>query len=190
MKMNDIMIDLETLGNTADAPIIQIGAVWFGRDGTTGPEMELTLDFDSACTRRRVDGGTVAWWMRQPDEARQAVLGGKFKTKMALGLLTFFVTGQGDRSADFERALQRLSLPVDYQPPSPNAKIWSVGFNDAVQLESLYALYRMPCPWMFYNTRDCRTIEDISPISRLEGAEGYPDGVQHTALSDALYQVK
>lgn len=191
--MNDVMIDLETLGNTHDAPVIQIGAVWFSRDGRLGPELKMTIDFDSACTKRRVDGGTVAWWMRQDEEARKSVLGGKMRTKDALDLLAFFLSGRNDLSANLEKNRIRAGLgdsTTRYEPPSRDPKIWSVGFNDAGQLESLYRLYRITCPFKFYLTRDCRTIEEVSPISRLEAADGYNDGTHHDALSDARYQVK
>lgn len=188
--MNHVMLDNETLGVTADAPVIQIGAVWFDMDGNLGPELKLTIDMVSACTKRRVDGATVAWWMKQSDEARASVTGGKMKTALALQVLSYFITGQEphDMSPDVRKAARIAGLPDPYEPPSAEPRIWSVGFNDAVQLESLYRLYRLPLPWAFHAPRDCRTIEEISPISRRD-CDTLSGGTHHDALSDAKYQV-
>jgi len=73
---HDIMIDLETLGTTADSVILSIGAVRFNLDtscvfdglGDTFYQV-ITIDDQS---KRHISGYTLAWWMGQ-SKASQAV---------------------------------------------------------------------------------------------------------------------
>jgi hypothetical protein len=68
------MIDLETMGNKPNAPIVSIGAVFF--DPSTG---ELGGFYRVVSLKSSVDGGaipdpeTIMWWMQQSEEARMAI---------------------------------------------------------------------------------------------------------------------
>lgn len=71
-----VMIDLETVGNSGQAAIVAIGACKFSlAGGVCHPEthfsakVDLQSSIDAGLT---VDGSTVGWWMRQPEEARRA----------------------------------------------------------------------------------------------------------------------
>ena len=68
--MQNIEIDIETLGTSHNSVILSIGAVEF--DGEKlGKEFEIFIDPES-CTDHGlvIDASTVMRWMRQSDEAR------------------------------------------------------------------------------------------------------------------------
>lgn len=65
------MIDIETLGISLDAPVIQIGYV-----DTLGREKEWTLKMDEALAIGKMDIPTLKWWMCQSAEAGESVTSG------------------------------------------------------------------------------------------------------------------
>ena len=69
--MQDLMLDLETLGLNYDAPIISIGAVFFDlQTSTLGAEFYIVIDVASSAEKTVIDADTVKWWMRQSSEAQ------------------------------------------------------------------------------------------------------------------------
>lgn len=171
----DFAVDCESLGKRWDAPVIAIGAVAFDRrDGSLGQEFYQEIDFTSACKHARVDGETVAWWMRQNAEARQLFQEtGRLKMALATALQEFTAWGR--------------ALPGRVQP-------WGNGAtSDITWLEHAYdtGTVGLRESWDFRSIRDMRTILDVAeyltpgfnPWSGLP-----PDGVAHHALDDAKCQ--
>ena len=70
--MQNLMIDLETMGTNPQAAIVAIGAVEFSlTSGELGREFYKVVDLASSMEAGGiVDPGTVLWWLRQSDEAR------------------------------------------------------------------------------------------------------------------------
>jgi len=69
--MLDISIDIETLGTSNEAPVATIGAVQFDRStGEFKKEFYERILLDSALKFGKADGDTIAFWLKQPDEAR------------------------------------------------------------------------------------------------------------------------
>jgi len=165
--MNDLMLDLETLGRTPDSPIIAIGAVFFDKmTGETGAEFEVAVDFASACHGRHIDPKTVAWWMQQGDSARASVLRGNSSMQFALQSLSdfIFINAKGECSP------------------------WGNGATfDISMIEHCYRQYGMSIPWPFWAVRDCRTVEYLSKLDKKTFKR---EGVHHSALDDAKHQVK
>src|SRR5450830_362742 len=65
--MNDVSIDIETLGTRFDAPIISIGAALFDRNtGELGDGLYVAVDLEDALRNGRPSGSTLKWWIRQP----------------------------------------------------------------------------------------------------------------------------
>lgn len=65
--MNNVMLDIETMGTGPNAMIISIGAVKFSKD-------EVGAIFYSLPTwEGDMDAATVQWWLQQSEEARKAV---------------------------------------------------------------------------------------------------------------------
>ena len=67
-----IMIDLETMGTRADAPIVSIGAVAFDAKGIDR-EFYCTVSLHSAVRSGAViDPSTVMWWLVRQNRAGRA----------------------------------------------------------------------------------------------------------------------
>ncbi len=91
--MRDIMIDLETLSTRPDAMIVAIGAVKFGPEGL-GEEYYAVVDTRYAVGH--IDAMTVAWWMRQGEEAREIFQEGFRNTKHIAAALEGLIGFVGD----------------------------------------------------------------------------------------------
>lgn len=64
--MANITFDLETLGNTSNAPIVQIAAVVFGEDGRVIDSIDVKADLATIPENEfNVDYDTLRWWMNQ-----------------------------------------------------------------------------------------------------------------------------
>lgn len=166
-----IMIDLETMGNRPDAPIIAIGAVAFDPDRQhsdgafeTGGVFSIFYEVvDLSCAVRdgaNIDPNTVIWWMQQSDEARQAVTRRGIEPSVAL-----------------ERFPQWVgNFPVD--------GVWGNGASfDNVILAETYRRLDMAPPWPFWKDRCYRTVKSMFPDVPFERA-----GTHHNALDDARTQ--
>ena len=162
MKMHQVMIDLETMGNTSSAAIVAIGACRFGIDDgrihsdTFYCNVDLQSSIDAGLT---IDAGTVMWWLKQSDKARSAIGGESVPLVQALAL---FAKWFGDDS-----------LPL-----------WGNGAGfDNVILSHAYKQCRIEQPWKFWHDRCYRTkkseYHDIK-LSRY--------GEHHNALDDAISQ--
>jgi hypothetical protein len=178
----DIMIDLETLGTTADAVIVSIGAVAFNLDAGTvlqGDERAsfyVVLDTETQ-PRRHISADTLAWWMRQSDAARAVfdranLVQNHFPARTALGALNDWV-----RQVVLQANAQHKDLHV-----------WSNGADfDLPMLAHACRTFNVPLPWFPYAGRCYRTYKN------LPGARKFVirhDGVHHNALDDAINQAQ
>lgn len=161
--MNNIMLDLETLGNKPGAVIVAIGAVRFG-GGALGEEFYARIDAQSGVDcGLTLDAGTVLWWMKQGPEARAELL----QPGEDLG--------------------QMLDAFIDFCAPSRDTLVWGNGSDfDNVLLAAAYEKVGMAVPWKFYNNRCYRTLKGLRPEVKLEIA---PEA-RHNALADAQAQAR
>lgn len=126
----EMMIDLETLGNSANAPIIQIGAVM-----STGEEFKETISFSDALKYGKPDGDTIDWWMSQSDGARGSVTcGAKILSEVLVAFKEFVRQAQPD-------------------------SFWAHATFDFPVLDSAYRALEIDNPIKFWKTRDLRTIQ-------------------------------
>jgi exodeoxyribonuclease VIII len=165
------MIDLETMGNTPNAAILQVAAVLF--DPTPGGELVGTEDegafYMHAQLRgqeRGVDAETILWWLAQKEAARTAVITGQ---QLAEPLL---------------RVLHRLS---DWFKVNRPERVWSHGADfDIPILKSAYARYDIRLPWRYNEGRCTRTL-----FEQHQAPEKIPfKGMKHCALDDARHQAR
>lgn len=158
--MTDVMLDLETMGTSANAAIVAIGAVEFDIERTfIGRKFYAVVNLQSAIENGGVvDGDTIRWWLGQSDEARAAIR-------------------VGDEHINV--ALIQFSGWLD-----PEARVWGNGAAfDNVILASAYRRSQIELPWKFWNDRCYRTIKSLHgdvPIERI--------GTHHNALDDAETQ--
>lgn len=169
--MNHLMLDIETLGVSADAPLISIGAVFFDPlTGKQGAEFYKTINIVSALNNGEIDPLTLQWWMMQSDEAR-SVFSDPASINLENALLEF---------ADFIKA-----------NGSEDLSVWGNGssFDNAI-LSGIYRKKSLRLPWDFRNDRDVRTIVALAKDLRNFDARGSISisDYAHHALHDARYQ--
>lgn len=157
---NNIMLDLETMGNGSNAAIVAIGAVKFNPDThEIIDHMYSTVDLQSSVDAGLdMDASTVLWWMQQSQDARQELY---IDNRPPLGTaLNHFCKFAGE-----------------------NPIIWGNGsdFDNAI-LANAYRKLGMQPPWKFWNNRCYRTIKNMSSV-KLQRT-----GTHHNALDDAIYQ--
>lgn len=168
--MKDVMVDLETLGNTPGSAILSIGAVAF--DPETGeiddPGLYTVINVNSCVVAGlRFDQDTLDWWAQQSDEARKVL-------KMA------WSQGGSMRLTD---ALHSFSRYVDRFGGS-GARVWGNGADfDNAMLSAAYKAAGIAPGWKFWNSRCFRTLKNLYPKVTFERV-----GTHHNALDDAKTQ--
>ena len=173
--MNDIMLDLETMGNGQNPALLSIAAVQFDLlTGETGAEFHIKIDLQSSIDAGLVvDASTVKWWMEQNDQARAQVMEGGTYLNSALCQFSTWVT------SNF-KDLDGLG-------------VWGNSIRaDNVWMQSAYKAARLPMPWAHWCDRDVRTIVDIGRrVAGVDYKKTMPfGGVQHDALDDCKHQIK
>lgn len=158
--MKDVMLDLETLGTSHDALIVQIGACVFDRmTGEIGETFKKTMSAPLASKEKfSVDYDTVKWWMNQSDAARASVMNGDTYLPEALIELKSFLWGD-------------------------DTLVWSHATFDMPILQHAFGVFGIK-ELPYRNMRDLRTLVDLAKYTtRLERG-----GVHHDALDDAKFQ--
>lgn len=169
-----VMVDLETLAKNPGSAISSIGAVAFDpRVKGLPPLAEMLESTGKFYTRVNlsscldlglsIEGSTVAWWLRQDEEAR---------TELGSAILS------GGHIRDCLWLLRKWLQEV-----KPN-RIWSHGSTFDLPILS-YAMYKcgMQEPWDYRALRDTRTLFDLANYSYKSAPVG-----KHNALVDAYHQ--
>lgn len=165
----DVMVDLETLGQTPGCVILSIGAVAFDTDRMSlGEEFYDVVNTDDCLTRGlTTDQSTIDWWASQNSQAREVVEQAKIG-----GLLL------EDSLVRFSDYLRRYSLR--------NVRVWGNGsdFDNAI-LACAYRACGMELPWKFWNNRCYRTMKSVKNAPSPKRV-----GTYHNALDDAKTQAQ
>ncbi len=166
--MSDVMIDLETLSTNVNALVLTLGAIKFDRSGPPRSLKRLDTFYRRIEIQSCIDKGlhisqeTKDWWDVQNKEARYEAFIHKDRLPLAQVLKEFSTWFKGSKY------------------------IWSHGATfDCVILEEAYKACNLEVPWMFWNTRDTRTLFDISGVNMKD----FRVKVEHHALYDAFRQV-
>ena len=156
-----VMIDLETMSTAPNAAIVSLGAVLMNNIAEEISVFYCTVSLESSARAGlHIDPNTVMWWMRQSDEARQALA--------------------QDRT-DLTDALTDFS---DWLPPFVEG-VWGNGATaDNVWLVEAYRATGLKRPWLYKSDRCYRTFRaqhrDVDdPIKNTDA---------HNALADARWQ--
>lgn len=155
------MVDLETLGSNPCSPIVQIGLVFFTREGIT-LKSQLTIDFDDALAHGQADGSTIKWWLEQPKEAQNTLFLNPLPIIEAANIFEKLIEAQ---NANF---------------------YWSHATFDFPILQSMFRSLKRKWPLPYRRCYDLRTLEYLAgPIEWVKRT-----GVYHNALDDATYQAE
>lgn len=166
--LNDVMVDIETLGRRAGCAIVSIGAVKFDPKAgfvDTDNSFYRVITVESAMRHGlTVDPSTLRWWMRQSKEA-QFVFNDPSATSLQAALVEFAEwVGEDGGYGD----VQMWGNGASFDNP-----ILAAGFEaiDVIQ------------PWRYWNDRCYRTRSAEAkavPFNRV--------GLAHNALDDAVSQ--
>ena len=173
-ELNDVMLDLETIGQHSNAVIVSIGAVFFNPlTGNIGAEFYQVIDIEDTMKYGEVDGSTLKWWMKQNDDARSI-----FNTNDTMPLK--------DALLEFNEWMYQIE-------GFRNRVVWGNGATfDNTILTNAYKATNMTKPWHFRNDRDVRTMVDVG--RRVLGIDPKKSNVfkgnPHNALDDAKHQAK
>lgn len=186
MTITDIMIDLETIGETPDAAIIQIGAcAWdenvliegYDQLAAAGQTFSVNVDLQSALNKGRTVGGdTFYFWMRQPDEVRDSVMHGLVPLQEALTSFIWWM-----------QRLELVSLSREY-----SGRVWS--WPAQFDLPILHSSYRAvrgtkaKLPWHRRMERDARTYCVALGREEMQGAPKLLGAPEHVGAYDAVAQ--
>lgn len=174
--MNDIMIDLETLGRASNTIIVAMGAVQCNLiTGEIGDTFYRLADLETQKRKgRTIDIDTFLWWTKQSSDARIAL----FETNR--------VTLQ-KMCVSFWNWLHAIGKPE-------LMRLWGNGasFDNAIIRDATIQMLGKDLPIPFWNDRDMRTIVGFYPrqLQRKWKIENLREGTYHNALDDAKYQVK
>lgn len=173
--MNDLMIDLETMGNKAGAPIVAIGAVFFNiATGKLGDQFYTAVDLESDMSLGATpNADTIKWWLKQSDAARAAITTDDAK----------HVTTALCHLSHFARSLC---------PDTSRLDVWGNGSSfDNVILRSAYERIGLNPFWNWWNDRDVRTMVMVGRQMDFDPKRDMPfEGEQHNALDDAIHQAR
>lgn len=164
--MQNIEIDIETLGTSSNSVILSIGAVEFDGD-KLGKEFEVYIDPES-CTDHGlvIDARTVMWWLGQSDEARGELLKRKGVT--------------------LDEAILQLHQAFDWK----GKQVWCNGADfDFPIIASACKAVGILEPWQYWAKMDYRTLKNLLPKKTFGELQVKPD-VAHSALSDAKAQAQ
>jgi hypothetical protein len=163
--MKDIMLDLETMGTSHDAAIIQIGACYFDRNtGEIGEEFLVNVDLKNEMERGfLVDASTIGFWMIQSDEARYSVM-------------------------DADNVAQSLTALQDFNDFAKGVKhVWSHATFDFVILMNHLKKLKITPSIHYRGARDIRTLVDLAKIDLKQFKRA---GIHHNALDDCKFQIQ
>lgn len=172
--MTDIMVDIETMGNTNDSAVVQIGAAVFDRNtGEVGNTFKVNIELQSSMDAGlSVNASTIEWWMNQSKEAQESIFKEpRIPLKNAM--------------RDFQKWIKKN------EPEQREVRIWSHATFDFVILSNAFNAVGVSKPWSYKSARDLRTLVDLAQLKwdRNKKNEDF-DGVQHDALDDCMNQIK
>lgn len=162
--MENIMLDLETMGTRHDAAIVAIGAVRFTDKGLYRKSAFYQVVDLESCLKKRmsVTGSTIMWWLQQSDEARAQLR---------------------QNAAPIEDALKAF---LEWKGKDANVRVWGNGSDfDNVILTSAFRKFGIHDPWPHYMNRCYRTVKDSWPKVEVSN-----EGIAHKAVDDAIWQAR
>lgn len=169
--MKNVMVDLETLGQTPGCSILSIGAVAFDeKTKMLGQEFYKVVSNDSCeAAGLTIDSATLDWWDRQSEEARR-VLEQSNDPELCLSL---------------KYALEEFNIYLS-QFNTKSLYVWGNGasFDNAILICAYRAVGVEPV-WKYWNDRCYRTLKALAPEVKLNRK-----GTFHNALDDAKTQAE
>lgn len=167
--MKNVMVDLETLGQTPGFVVLSIGAVEFNRNGL-GKEFYEVINVGSSMEHYlAVEEKTkTEFWDKQSHEARQVLRD----------------ASNEETSVPLPQALDQFNRYLTTLDSKRNIAVWGNGSEfDNAGLNVAYKMAGIEPAWEFWNNRCYRTLKNLIPGPKLVRV-----GTYHNALDDAKSQ--
>lgn len=180
--MNDVMLDLETIGTEANSVITSINAVEFDIEtGQIREEFKQSITIKSCVDAGlKLDHKTFIWWLGQPEASRMKLIEDNDLAKPLKTVLKNFAVWLANLNQVHRR---------DYRTYNDTVRVWGRGPRfDCGLLSSAYEAIREDrTPWDFRNERCVRTMEMLAPDIKKNTLF---TGILHEGLSDSKHQIK
>lgn len=163
-KKLNITFDLETLGNSHNAPIVQIAAVKFRDSGEILEKFLRTVDITSLSNYNfQIDIDSVEFWSNQPQNVFDSVFNTNQEVPIKQALQEFM---------DWIKSPLKYVFwsHAIYDPPILNNSLQKTGISDYIH---------------FKLHKDIRTLNYF--VGKLDVQR---EGLHHNALDDCIYQSK
>jgi len=180
--MKHIVLDLETLSTENNALILSIGAVKIktGDENKIEEKFYRIINLESSMKYDfHISAGTLKWWF-----------------SMDKKLIEKTFTGIEEEPVSIENALNDFSTFCNIDE---RLLIWGNSNSfDCTIIENAYKTLGLPCPFMFYQTRDFRTMKalfkSMSPEFSLKLDNLHYSAecslIAHNALDDAILEAE
>lgn len=165
MPLDNVMIDIETLGTRHSSVFLSIAAVPFDTQKRVAAKKFFykTVQLESALMAGlTIDSATLQWWLEQ----KPAIMAKMFKDSAPL--------------PDVLKQLSEFFTVNDLTTPWGNSASFDLGI-----LANAYQKCGMVPPWKFYNERCYRTMLALFPANRAKKPED-----AHDPTVDCYYQIK
>lgn len=169
----NVVLDLETLGLSEDAAILQIGCAIPKFDHykipNLTPHFTATVKYETAINSEFAkDSSTLDWWEKQSLLARKVVFSGQDSYEDVLHQFEFWI-----------QTIKLQGLTV---------RMWGNGpeFDNRL-LDYTLRAYNVRGLWDFRDNHSIRTLKTLFPITIVEDPV---HELKHTALGDALYEAR
>jgi len=160
--------DIETLGNTSNAPIVQIAAVVFGEKGEIIDSIDLKADLATIPENDfHVDYDTLRWWMNQIAN-----------NPSLIDVMNEQIMGHEEMIVRFSEWVSEMTKKYE------QLFFWSHATFDPPILDrhnKAYGIERLP----FRNQRDIRTLTHIAGYIKVT-----KNKKAHDAMADCEYQAR
>jgi len=179
-QLNEIMIDIETLGTKPGYVILSIGAVFFDmKTGLTGDTFYKTLSLESSMQAGfKIDPKTLLWWSEQDK--------GAYHEALAIGV-TDMDFNYDTTIRSFREWIENTAFDISRLQVWGNSARFDLGM-----LETYFNSVGTDVPWMFFNERDVRTLVSFAPEVKNSFVfdEDGNSITSHKAIGDCMNQIK
>jgi hypothetical protein len=171
--MAHVMIDFETFGSKPDTIVLNVGMVWFDKEKFLAEKLwYFDIKEQIEVYKRSIDASTLAWWMKQSDEARAQFNSSEEK----ISLVDF--ASRFDEVSRF--ACKTHGRGLEDLKPWGNGASFDLSILEHIFKDNL----KQETPWKFWNANCFRSLNSLADLkSRVKR-----QGTHHNALDDAKYQ--
>lgn len=160
----DIMLDIETFGNTSNALVVQVAMQYFNRNtAQLGASLYVNINVEESMKKGfEINEETLAFWEQQPKEVFDSLQVNPLSC---------------------EDAAHQIKKFIEF-----GSKIWCHATFDAPIMGNFFNKLDIKLPWGYKNVRDIRTLVELSGLD-LE-KYNWEEGKTHNALDDVHFQIK